>query len=381
MSKRLRDLRPIHVVGIGWHRYQNPSDVSYVTLGLTAIRAALTDAKLEWPLVESSYIGTGLLGMAAGRAILKHLGATGRPLVHIENASASGSAAFRHACIEVAAGISDVALAVGCDKRNPITRGFTRTGIGNLADDAIVPFTHFALLTNEYATRHRVKTDDIALVAVKNHSNGAKNPHAQRQKARTLADVLTGKPISGTLTALQCCPIGEGAAAVIIASEDAIKRHNLDASRAIRILSSATSSERPGAASDADATLTRETMHAAMRDAQITAKELDVLEMHDAFTIEELLYTEASGLCAEGTAVHALKAGEFDIGGRCAVSPSGGLIAMGHPIGPTGIGQIGELALQLRGEAGARQQPNARTGLAHMVGLGSVCYVHVLTRN
>jgi acetyl-CoA acetyltransferase len=381
MTKRLRDLRPIYVVGIGWHRYQNPSDVSYVTLGLTAIRAALADAKLEWPLVESSYIGTGLLGMAAGRAMLKHLGATGRPLVHIENASASGSAAFRHACIEVAAGISDVALAIGCDKRNPITRGFTRTGIGNLADDAIVPFTHFALLTNEYATRYRVKTDDIALVAVKNHNNGAKNPHAQRQKVRTLQDVLTGKPISGTLTALQCCPIGEGAAAVIIASEDAIKRHNLDASRAIRIVSSAASSERPGAASDADATLTRETMQAAMRDAQITANELDVLEMHDAFTIEELLYTEASGLCAEGAAVHALKGGEFNIGGRCAVSPSGGLIAMGHPIGPTGVGQIGELTLQLRGEAGVRQQPNARTGLAHMVGLGSVCYAHVLQRD
>jgi acetyl-CoA acetyltransferase len=381
MSKTLRELRPVYVVGIGWHRYQNPSETSYVTLGLTAIRAALADAKLDWPLVESSYIGTGLLGMAAGRAMLKHLGASGKPLVHVENASASGSAAFRHACIEVAAGISDVALAIGCDKRNPIVRGFTRTGIGNLADDAIVPFTHFALLTNEYATRHRVKPEDIALVAVKNHGNGAKNPHAQRQKVRTLEEILTGKPISGTLTALQCCPVGEGAAAAIVASEDAIKRYNLEASRAIRVASSAAASERPGAASDADATLTRETMQAAMRDAGITPRELDVLEMHDAFTIEELLYTEASGLCAEGTAVHALKSGEFDIGGRCAVSPSGGLIAMGHPIGPTGIGQIGELTLQLRGEAGARQQPNARTGLAHMVGLGSVCYAHVLRKD
>lgn len=381
MSRSLRELRPVYVVGVGWHRYQNPSETSYVELGLTAIRAALADARLEWPLVESSYIGTALLGMAAGRAMLKHLGASGRPLVHIENASASGSAAFRLACIEVAAGISDVALAIGCDKRYPVVRGFTRTGIGNLADDAIVPFTHFALLTNEYATRYGVRPEDIALVAVKNHANGAKNPNAQRQKARTLEEVLAGKPISGTLTALQCCPLGEGAAAVIVASGDAIKRHGLDTSRAIRVAASAASSERPGSSSDADATLTRETMQAAMREAQITPADLDVLEMHDAFTIEELLYTEASGLCAEGAAVHALKSGEFDIGGRCAVSPSGGLIAMGHPIGPTGIGQIGELALQLRREAGPRQQPNARTGLAHMVGLGSVCYAHVLRRD
>lgn len=381
MSKTLRELRPVYVVGVGWHRYQNPSETSYVTLGLTAIRAALADAKLEWPLVESTYIGTALLGMAAGRAMLKHLGASGRPLVHIENASASGSAAFRLACIEVAAGISDVALAVGCDKRHPVTRGFTRTGINTLADDAIVPFTHFALLTDQYANRNKVSAEDIALVAVKNHANGAKNPNAQRQKARTLEEVLAGKPISGTLTSLQCCPVGEGAAAVIVASEEAIKRDRVDASRAIRVASSAARSERPGSTADADAVLTRETMQLALAEAQIAASELDVLEMHDAFTIEELLYTEASGLCAEGTAVHALKAGEFNIGGRCAVSPSGGLIAMGHPIGPTGIGQIGELVQQLRGEAGARQQPNARTGLAHMVGLGSVCYAHVLRRD
>jgi acetyl-CoA acetyltransferase len=381
VSKLLRELRPVYVVGIGWHRYQNPSDTSYVTLGLTAIRAALADARIEWPVVESTYIGTALLGMAAGRAMLKHLGASGKPLVHIENASASGSAAFRHACIEVASGISDVVLAVGCDKRNPVVRGFTRTGIDNLADDAIVPFTHFALLTNEYATRHRVKPEDIALVAVKNHGNGAKNPNAQRQKARTLEEVLGGKPISGTLTALQCCPVGEGAAAVIVASADAIRRYGIDSSRAIRVASSAAASERPGSASDADATLTRETIQRALHEAQITANDLDVLEIHDAFTIEELLYTEAAGLCPDGAAVHALKAGEFHIGGRCAVSASGGLIAMGHPIGPTGIGQIAEITLQLRREAGPRQQPNARTGLAHMVGLGSVCYAHVLQRD
>jgi len=381
MSKTLRELRPVFVIGVGWHRYQHESDTSYVHLGLTAIRQALTDAKLQWPAVQSSYVATARLGMAAGRAMLKHLGASGNPLVHVENASASGSAAFRMACIEVASGVSDAVLAVGVDKVFATPRAFTRSGVGNLADDAIVPFTHFALLTNEYMHRHQVKSEDIALVAVKNHRNGSCNPNAQRQKARTLEEVLGGKPVSGTLTSLQCCPVGEGAAAVIVVSEDAIKRYNLDASRAIRVASSAGRSERPGLASDADATLTKETIQAALRDAQISADQLNVLEVHDAFTIEELLYTEAAGLCKEGQAVHALKAGEFNIGGRCAVSPSGGLIAMGHPIGPTGIGQIGEVTMQLRGEAGVRQQPGARIGLAHMVGLGSVCYAHVLVRD
>jgi acetyl-CoA acetyltransferase len=381
MSKILKDLRPVYVIGIGWHKYQHESETSYVQLGLTAIRQALADAKLDWQAVDSSYVATARLGMAAGRAMLKHLGASGKPLVHIENASASGSAAFRLACIEVASGISDAVLAVGVDKVNPTPRAFTKSGIGNLADDAIVPFSHFALLTNEYMHRYQVKPEDIALVAVKNHRNGARNPNAQRQKERTLEEVLAGKPVSGTLTSLQCCPVGEGAAAVIVVSEEAIKRFDLDANRAIRVASSVGRSEKPGLASDADATLTRETIGAALNEAQTPAGKLDVLEVHDAFTIEELLYAEASGLCKEGTAIHAIKEGQFNIGGRCAVSSSGGLIAMGHPIGPTGIGQIGEITMQLRGEAGVRQQPNARAGLAHMVGLGSVCYAHVLSRD
>lgn len=380
MAKTFKDLRPVYVVGIGWHRYQPLSEIPYVMLGLPAIRQALSDAGISWPDVESSYIGTGLLGMAAGRAMLKHLGATGRPLVHIENASASGSAAFRHACIEVAAGIADVSLAIGVDKPGMVQRAFTKTGIGNLADDAIVPFTHFALLTNEYAHKHGVKPQDVALVAVKNHRNGALNPNAHRQQERSLDEILGGKPVSGTLTALQCCPVGEGAAAVIVASEDAIKRLGIDPSRAIRVTASAASSEGAGAHATADAAITKDTIADALKQASLAPTNVDVLELHDAFTVEELHYVEAMGVCKPGQAIHLLKEGAFDIGGQMAVSPSGGLIAMGHPIGPTGVGQIGEITMQLRGEAGARQHKGAKVGLAHMVGLGAVCYVHVLQR-
>ena len=380
MAKTLKDLRPVYVVGIGWHRYQPLSETPYVMLGLPAIRQALSDAGIAWPDVESSYIGTGLLGMAAGRAMLKHLGATGRPLVHIENASASGSAAFRHACIEVAAGIADVSLAIGVDKPGMVQRAFTKTGIGNLADDAIVPFTHFALLTNEYAHKHGVKPQDVALVAVKNHRNGALNPNAHRQQERSLDEILGGKPVSGTLTALQCCPVGEGAAAVIVASEDAIKRLGIDPGRAIRVTASAASSEGAGAHATADAAITKDTIADALKQASLAPTNVDVLELHDAFTVEELHYVEAMGVCKPGQAIHLLKEGAFDIGGQMAVSPSGGLIAMGHPIGPTGVGQIGEITMQLRGEAGARQHKSAKVGLAHMVGLGAVCYVHVLQR-
>jgi acetyl-CoA acetyltransferase len=127
-----------------------------------------------------------------------------------------------------------------------------------------------------------------------------------------------------------------------------------------------------------DAELTREATDRAYEEAGIGPADLDVIELHDAFTIEELLYVEAMGLCGEGEGAALLARGDTDIGGRCAVSASGGLLAMGHPVGPTGVGQIAELTRQLRGEAGVRQQPNARTGLAHMVGVGAVCVVHVL---
>ncbi|HEY1447115.1 MAG TPA: thiolase family protein [Caulobacteraceae bacterium] len=381
MTATLRDLRPVYVVGIGFHRYQFMSETPYVELGLTAVRAALADAGLPWPAVESAYFAKALLPMAPGRAMLRHLGATGLPIVHVENASASGSAAFRHACMEVAAGLADISLVVGVDKPMPVGRAESLSRIGALADDAIAPFTHFALLADAYSDRTGAAFEDIALVAVKNHRNGAMNPFAQHQKARTLDEILGGKKISGAFTSLQCTPIGEGAAAVIVASEAGMRRQGLSLDRAVRVASSAGRSQRVyDDATRYDAMLTQETAEIALREAQIPASDLDVVELHDAFTVEEVEYVEAMGICPDGQAVPRLKSGEFDIGGRCAVSPSGGLISMGHPIGPTGVGQIGEVTRQLRGEAGARQQPNARTGLAHMVGVGAVCYVHVLQR-
>jgi acetyl-CoA acetyltransferase len=381
MTTTLNDLRPVYVAGVGFHRYQFVSDSPYVELGLTAVRATLADAGLAWPAVESAYFAKALLPMAPGRAMLRHLGATGIPIVHVENASASGSAAFRHACMEIAAGLADVVLVVGVDKPMPAGRAESLARIGSLADDAIAPFTHFALLADAYASRTGASVEDIALVAVKNHRNGSKNPFAQHQKERSLEEILGGKKIAGGFTSLQCTPVGEGAAAVIVASEEGLRRHGLGLDRAVRVASSAGRSQRVyDDATRYDAMLTQETAAIALKDAQITTAELDVVELHDAFTVEEVEYVEAIGLCADGQAVPLLKEGAFDIGGRCAVSASGGLIAMGHPIGPTGVGQIGEITRQLRGEAGLRQHPGARTGLAHMVGVGAVCYVHILQR-
>jgi acetyl-CoA acetyltransferase len=382
MKKTLRELRPVRVVGIGLHKYQHLSDTTYVTLGLTAVRAALDDAGVDWPSVESAYTGTALVGMAASRPMLRHLGATGIAMAQVENASASGSTAFRQACMDVASGISDVALAIGVDKPAMVNGAPGKTRIRDLVGARVAPFTHFALLANEYMNRYGVSAEQVAQVAVKNNRNGANNPFAQRQRAVTLEEVMAGPAISGTLTRLQCCPVGEGAAAVIVASDDAIEKLKINRTRAVRVLASVSRSERVyRGAKNNDAELTRETVAQAYAEAGVGPKDLDLIELHDAFTIEELLYVEAMGLCGEGEGAAMIGSGTTDIGGKCAISASGGLIAMGHPIGPTGAGQIVEITRQLRNEAGVRQQPNAKIGLAHMVGVGAVCVVHILQKD
>jgi acetyl-CoA acetyltransferase len=373
--------RALWVIGVGLHPYQKPSDTPYPQLGVTAVREALADAGLDWSQVQTAYTGTATTSMALSRLMYRHLGATGIPMLQVENASASGSTAFRQACIDVAAGIHDVAIAVGVDKPLNLTSPQRAAGLDDLVGNRVLPVTHFALLASRYMHATGASAEQIAAVAVKNSRNAALNPYAQRPKARSLEEVLAPPKISGMFTRLQCCPIGEGAAAAIVVSESALDSLGLNRDRAVRVRSSVLRSETYYGTANFDAALTAETTAMALEQAGVTASEVDVVELHDAFTVEELLYVEAMGLCEAGQAASALAAGEFDIGGRVAVNTSGGLLSMGHPIGPTGVGQIAELTTQLRAEAGPRQHPDARVGLAHMVGVGAVCAVHVLSRD
>ncbi len=383
MTRNLLHHRTVYAVGIGLHRYQYASDTSYVMLGLTAVREALGDAGLAWANVETAYVGNTRIGMAAGSTMLRYLGPSDVAVAQVENASASGSTAFRQAVHDVAGGFAEVSIAIGVDK--PVGDGAfggpKHAGVQTLADGLVAPFSHFAMLTERYMANTGASIEAIAQVAVKNHANGARNPYAQRQKVRTLEEVISPPKISGPLTRLQCTPVGEGAAAVIVASEDALARYGIDRARAIRVTASISRLQQFEPAEDSDSALTRKTTQEALEAAGIGPSDLDVIELHDAFCIEELLYAEAMGLCEEGEAADRIVRGEFNIGGKQAISASGGLLSMGHPLGPTGAGQICEIVRQLRGEAGSRQHPGARIGLAHMVGVGAVCVVHVLATN
>lgn len=370
----------VYVVGIGMHPYQFPSDTPYTHLGLTAVRAALADAGLDWKQVQSAYVGTTSIGMAAGRVMFRHLGSTGLAVTQVENASASGSFAFRQACMEVSHGISDVVLAMGVDKHGDGRRAANKDGLERLSDTATVPAVKFALMARSYLRERGAGIEAMAKVAVKNHGNASLNPYAQFRKPRTLEQVLASPKVAGDLTVQQCCPRGEGAAAVLLVSGRALRRLNLDPRRCVRVRASTASSERDETVYGQGAIdLVRGTAQAALAQAGIAPTTLDLLELHDAFSVEELLYSEAVGVCAAGEGAAYLERGDSRIGGRCAINASGGLIGMGHPLGPTGIGQIAEITRQIRGEAEGRQHPNARWGMAHMIGLGSVAIAHVLS--
>ena len=370
----------VYVVGIGLHPYQFPSDTPYTQLGLTAVRAALADAGLDWKQVQSACVGTTSIGMAAGRVMFRHLGSTGLAVTQVENASASGSFAFRQACMEVTHGISDVVLAMGVDKHGDGRRAANKDGLERLSDTATIPAVKFALMARSYLRERGAGIEAMAKVAVKNHGNAALNPHAQFRKPRTLEQVLASPKVAGDLTVQQCCPRGEGAAAVLLVSGRALKRLGLDAKRCVRVRASFANSERDETVyGQGPIDLVRDSAKGALEQAGIAPTQLDLLELHDAFSVEELLYSEAIGVCAPGEGAAYLARGDSRIGGRCAINASGGLIGMGHPLGPTGIGQIAEITRQIRGEAEGRQHPNARWGMAHMIGLGSVAIAHVLS--
>ncbi|WP_370286541.1 thiolase family protein [Pseudooceanicola nanhaiensis] len=378
----LSDMRPVYVIGVGMHPYQFASDTLYIDMGLTAVRGALEDAGIAFPEVESAYIGCTGIGMAAGRIMFNHLGSTGLACTQVENASASGSSAFQMAVLEVAAGRRDVSLAVGVDKTGDQIRAVQKEKVSRLSDTATIPLVKYALMAEHLKKEKDLSAEDLAMVAAKNHTNASKNPNAQFRKPRTVEQVLASTLVAGTTTSLMCCPRGEGAAAAIVASEDAIRRLGILGGKPIRVTASVLQSETPQVGREIPSvTLAQRVAEMAYDEAAIKATDLDCVELHDAFAIEEILYTETFGLAPKGAGQHFLRDGGSAIGGRCCVNSSGGLIGQGHPLGPTGLGQVHELTRQLRGENGERQQPGARIGMAHMIGLGSISIAHILTKD
>jgi acetyl-CoA acetyltransferase len=373
-------MREVVVLGAGLHRYGVFPDKSFVDLGVAAIRGALQDAGCQWPDIDAVYCGSARLGMSAGHHVCRQMGPTGLAITNVENASASGSSAFREACLAVAAGAHDVVLALGVDKLvEPPGRFLQTTPEGQEQRRQKLPVHAFADLAHHYMATYGVTREHLAQVSVKSHANASLNPYAHFQTAVTLAEVQQARLVVEPFTVLHCCPWDEGAAAVIVCAGSVAARFT---SRTCPTVVASVLQSAHHADGDTilfAARLTAATARTAYERAGCGPEALRLIELHDAFSIEELVYYEALGLASVGDGARLLVDGHTARTGRIPVNSSGGLISMGHPLGPTGLGQIAEILWQMRRGAGARQIPHPVTlALAHMLGAGGVCSIHIL---
>ncbi len=379
-------MKDVAVLGVGMHRF-GMWEKTNATMGREAGMEALRDAGLSFRDVEAAYVGYIFAPVMAGVRAMKEFGLTGIPIQHVENASATGSAAFREACLAVASGRHDVVMVLAFDRMTAMIRQAAQSGPPADFEDVILPAAFFAMWATRRMHERGTTPEHLARIAAKNWNHGARNPMSQRQPTATVTveKVLASRMVAWPLTTMMSCPVGDGAAAVIVGRPELARLRRPDRP-VVRVLASELQSERyaPGHLFQGPvvgpAQMTRDTSRAVYEQASLGPDDLDLVQVHDAFSIEELEYYELLGLCREGEAEACIERGDFEIGGRVPVSTDGGLIARGHPGGPTGLAQIWETTLQLRGEAGGRQVDGARVGLCHMMGGGSVCCIHILAR-
>jgi len=372
-------MREVVVLGAGLHRYGVFPEKHFISMAVEACQRALEDAEVAWPTVNAGYCGSVNLMPGCGHAIAYSLGTHGAVFTNVENASASGSSAFREAYLSIAAGVHDVVIAIGVDKlrryRSPSQEqkapGEKTSTPGPAGINS--PAQTFAQLARDHMKQYGTTLDQLARVSVKSHYNASLNPYAHFQEPVTMEEVHQARMVAEPLTVLHCCPWDEGAAAVVLCAAELAPRFTQKPCP--RVLASVGLGVTGG---DPTVDLTRVTTDKAYDVAGCGPQDIDLIELHDAFTIEEIIYLEALGLCPPGEGGPMVERGETEINGRIPINTSGGLISMGHPLGPTGLGQIAEILWQLRGQAGKRQVADPRLGLAHMVGAGGVCFVHIL---
>jgi acetyl-CoA acetyltransferase len=377
-------MRDVAVVGVGMSPFVAEAAMSLREQSYRAGRSALVDAGLTFPQVGAVYTGYLWEPTMTGVRFLKELGLTGVHVQHVQNASATGSAAMLEAVRAVAGGHADVAMAIGFDDMNKINgAGLTK----NSAEGVILPAAFFALWAQERMKDYGTTPETLAKIAAKNWNHAALNPMAQRQPSSVVTPekVLASRMIAEPLTSMMSAGVGQGAAAVIVTTPELARKWQPERPtvvvKAAKMRSETLTDGHVFAGPVVGPQqMTRDTAADAYEQAGLGPESIDLVQVHDAFPIEELVYYELLGICAEGEGDRLVAEGATKLGGRIPFSTDGGLIGRGHPGGPTGLAQIWETTLQLRGEAGDRQLDRSRTGLCHMVGGGSVCVIHILQR-
>ena len=367
-------MRNVCIAGVGMTAFGKFPSRRFEDLGLEAVRGAIVDAGIDASLIQAGYAGHARTGRVlgwesgVGQAVLWEAGITGIPIVGIANFCSSGGSAFREAWVAVAAGLVDCAIAIGIEKlsvRSDKGVPFTSDGVEIEGKLGFTPPAFFAMVAQRHMAQHGTTREQMADVTVKNRRHASANPRAQYRQPITRDEVLASPMVAEPLTKVQCCPTGDGAAAAILVSEDLARK--LGGRGPIRVLAVQLVSGHYEPARDITSfEATVRAANLAYEQAGIGPQDVDVAEVHDCFSIAEIVHYEDLGFCERGAGGRFVSQAGID--GTVAVNTSGGLLSKGHPLGATGIAQLAEVVWQLRGEAGGRQVKDARIGLAHVVG-------------
>lgn len=391
--------RRVNVIGVGMTHFTKPgASPEYHQMAAEAGRKALADAGIAYQEVQQAYVGYVYGDSTCGQRAVYELGLTGIPVVNVNNNCSTGSTALWLARQVVEGGSAECVLALGFEKME-------RGALGNKFGDREPPMGRHAQIMNdlqgftgappaaqmfggagrEYRAKHGTRRETFGKISEKARDHASRNPYALFNQKLSLAEIMAAEEVFDPLTRFQCCPPTCGAAAAVVCSDEFAKKHNIErpvyiAAQALTT-DSATTFDPPSMISLVGIDMTREAARQVYEAAGAGPEDVQVVELHDCFTANELLTYEALGLCAEGEAEKFIWDGDNTYGGRYVTNPSGGLLSKGHPLGATGLAQCTELVWQLRGQAEQRQVAGARAALQHNIGLGGACVVTLYRRD
>ncbi|CAH1773112.1 unnamed protein product [Owenia fusiformis] len=390
--------RRVFVVGVGMTKFEKPGrrdNFDYPDMALEAVTKALKDSGVHYKEVEQACVGYCYGDTTCGQRAIYEVGMTGIPVYNVNNACSTGSTALMMARQFIEGGLSECVLALGfekmergslsakyMDRTNPMDKHLQNMVDNRGLESTPITPQMFGNAGREHMEKYGTKPEHFAKIAYKNHKHSVNNPYSQFQDEYTLEQILKAPMIHAPLTKLQCCPTSDGSGAAILASEEFVKKHNLQ-SQAVEIIAQAMVTDLPSTFQDNSAMkligydLSKKAAEKCYKQAGLTPNDVHVVELHDCFAANELVTYEAIGLCEEGKAGEFIDKGDNTYGGKYVVNPSGGLISKGHPLGATGLAQCAELSWQLRGLAGKRQVPGAKIALQHNLGLGGAAVVTI----
>ncbi|HEY7535274.1 MAG TPA: thiolase family protein [Thermodesulfobacteriota bacterium] len=380
-------MRDVYILGVGTTACGKFPDKPAHILGREAAWAAIKDAGIHPRKIEIAFCGHVYQGMGVGQRTLKEIGLVGQPTVNVEGACGSGTLSFWEAWRSIAYGQFDIALALGVENLSRMLSG----GPLPLEEDDIevamgmgMPAL-YAMRARRYMDEYGVTVEQLAKVVVKSRKHAALNPIAQYRKETTIEAVLNSPMIADPLTRDQCCPVGDASAAAVLCSGELVNK--LASKKPIKVLGCVAQSGKYSSATkltcDPSENVSR-TSGMAYEMAGLGPEDMDVAEIHDAFSIAEMIVCEALGFCEKGAGVRLIEEERTSLGGDIVVNPGGGLLSRGHPVGATGLLQTAEIVWQLRGEAGKRQVEGAKTGIIETMGGaqpamdGVTCVVSIL---